>query len=248
MILRGAEPFFLPGDKDQGILLVHGFTGTPAEMILLGEYLQQKGYTVLAVRLCGHGTTPEDMAKTDWHNWYDSVCDGYDLLRGACSKVSVIGLSMGALLAMRLSMESDIEKVISLSAPIFISSEKNLHLLPPLESSKGRYMTKRRRKMPDLPERCNVFYHKMPLVCVHELLDCIAAVKSDLAKIEKPLLIVQSRNDHTVKADSGNYIFDHVGSKEKEILHLDHSGHIVTLDTERQMVFDKINEFLAKVQ
>ena len=54
MILQGAEPFFLPGSGKSGVLLIHGFTGTPAEMVLLGEYLQQQGYSVLAVRLCGH--------------------------------------------------------------------------------------------------------------------------------------------------------------------------------------------------
>jgi len=246
MILRGAEPFFLPGDKKQGILLIHGFTGTPAEMILLGEFLQAKGYTVLAVRLSGHGTTPEDMAKTDWRNWYDSVCDGYDLLRGACEKISVVGLSMGALLAMWLSLDCFVDKVVSLSAPIFISSERNLQLLPPLESSQGRYMTKRRRKLPDLPERCNVFYHKMPLVCVHELLDCIEQVKAALPKVDRPLLIVQSGNDHTVQAASGKYIYEHAGSAKKELLQLEKSGHLVTLDIERNKVFAKIAEFLAK--
>ena len=245
MILQGAEPFFLPGSGKSGVLLIHGFTGTPAEMVLLGEYLQQQGYCVLAVRLCGHGTSPENMAKTDWQDWYDSACDGYDLLRGFCEDISVIGLSMGALLAMRLSLDCFVNKVISLSAPIFISSERNLHLLPPLESAKGRFMPKRRRCLPDLPDRCNVFYHKMPLVCIHELLACIREIKEQLPKLKRPLLIVQSRNDHTVNTASGEYIYEHAESAVKELFYLESSGHLVTLDLERDIVFQKIKSFLA---
>lgn len=246
MILRGAEPFFLPGSREEGILLIHGFTGTPAEMVLLGEYLQDRGYTVLAVRLSGHGTSPEDLAKTAWQNWYDSVCDGYDLLRGVCSRVSVIGLSMGALMAMRLSLDRTVEKVVSLSAPIFISAGHNLRLLPPPELAEGRYVPKKRRKLPDLPERCNVYYHKMPLVSVYQLLAFIERMKEHLPQVSRPLLVVQSRNDHTVKAESGEYIYEQVSSAEKEILYLGQSGHLVTLDIERNTVFAKVAEFLAQ--
>ena len=54
-IKQGAEEFFLPGTNGGAVLLIHGYTGTPAEMRPLGDYLQQLGYTVLGVRLAGHG-------------------------------------------------------------------------------------------------------------------------------------------------------------------------------------------------
>jgi len=245
MILKGAEPFFLPAGE-KGVLLVHGFTGTPAEMLLLGEFLHKKNYTVLAPRLCGHGTSPEEMAKTSWKNWYHSVCDGFYLLQGICREVFVIGLSMGALLAIHLGIEYNVRKVVALSAPIYISSEKMLHSLPPLEKSSGRYVAKRRRTLPDLPERCNVFYNKMPLLSVHQLLEFIEIMKKELPIVEKPLLIVQSKNDHTVLAESGEYIYNKIKSSRKEIFWLEKSGHIVTLDLERDRVFTKIADFLAK--
>ena len=79
-------------------------------MILLGNYLYRQGYTVLGVRLAGHGTTVEEMANTNWHEWYHSACDGYHLLRGICSEISVIGLSMGGLLAMRIGRDFPVKK------------------------------------------------------------------------------------------------------------------------------------------
>lgn len=243
MIIKGAEPFFLPGGS-KGVLLIHGFTGSPSEMILLGNYLYRQGYTVLGVRLAGHGTTVEEMANTNWHEWYHSVCDGYHLLRGLCTEISVVGLSMGGLLAMRIGVNFPVKKIVSMSAPIFIANERNLRFLPPLERSIGKFQRKNRRELPELGKRYNVSYNQMPLVCVHQLLDIIKDTKELLKSVDKPILIIQSDNDHTVKAESGQYIFDNVLSKEKILFKLKRSGHIVTLDIEHDLVFKQIEEFL----
>ena len=243
MIINGAEPFLLPGGS-KGVLLIHGFTGSPSEMILLGNHLYRQGYTVLGVRLAGHGTTVEEMANTNWHEWYHSACDGYHLLRGICHEISVIGLSMGGLLAMRIAKDFPVKKIVSMSAPIFIANERNLRFLPPLERSVGRYQRKNRRDLPELAKRYNVSYNKMPLVCVHQLLDIIEDTKKILSEITKPILIAQSENDHTVKAESGQYIYDHVQSKEKYLFKMKLSGHLVTLDIEHDKLFTEIEKFL----
>lgn len=245
MIINGAEPFLLPGGS-KGVLLIHGFTGSPSEMILLGNYLYRQGYTVLGVRLNGHGTTVEEMSHTDWHQWYHSACDGYHQLRGICSEISVIGLSMGGLLAMRIGRDFPVKKIVSMSAPIFIANERNLRFLPPVERSVGRYQRKNRRNLPELAKRYNVSYSQMPLVCVHQLLDVIKETKKMLPEITKPILIVQSENDHTVKVESGQYIYEHVQSEEKELLQLKLSGHLVTLDIEHDKLFEEIELFLGK--
>ena len=244
MILKGAEPFLLPGSR-KGVLLVHGFTGSPSEMVILGNELYKQGYTVLGVRLTGHGTSVEEMASTDWHEWYYSVCDGWHLLRGICDEISVIGLSMGALLAMHLAVDFPVRKAVAMSAPIFIANERNLRLLPPLERSVGKYQRKNRRYLPELAKRYNVSYSKMPLVAVHQLLDVIENTKKILPMLKKPLLVVQSDNDHTVNPKSGQYIYDHVGSEEKELYKLSLSGHLVTLDVEHDKLFEKVKHFLV---
>lgn len=241
-ILEGAEPFLLQGGSE-GVLLVHGFTGSPAEMLLLGEFLHERGYTVLGPRLCGHGTNPEELAETDWKNWYHSVCDGYYLLKSLCEKIHVVGLSMGGLLSMKLAVEFDIEKVVSLSAPIYIA-DRNLRFLPPIEKTAGMYVPKKRRCIPHLPERYSVAYQSMPLRSIHNLLAVIDQVIEALPKLEKPILIVQSKSDHTVLEKSGSYIYEHCGSMEKELLWLEKSGHLVTLDVEHDLVFEKIAEFI----
>lgn len=241
--MTGAEPFILSGGK-QGILLIHGFTGTPAEMTLLAKYLHEKGgYTVLVPRLCGHGTQYEDMEASNWTSWYHSVCDAYCILQQLCDEVSVIGLSMGGLLALNLATQYPVKKVVTLSSPIFIIN-RGLELLPAFTQSVGKFVPKKRRKFSDQAQQYCISYSKTPLVSVHYLLRGIEATKQQLAKVTMPLLIIQSHNDHTVRGDSANYIYDHVASRQKEICWLEESGHLVVLDLEREKVFEKILKFL----
>ena len=125
MYLQGAEPFLLPGGR-HGVLLIHGFTGLPAELRLLGEYLNARGFTVLAIRLAGHGTTVEDLSRMEHEDWMDSVRDGYAILSGACDRISVVGHSMGADLAMPPSAELEVAHAVSLCAPIMFPPELGL--------------------------------------------------------------------------------------------------------------------------
>jgi carboxylesterase len=98
-ILPGAEPFLLPGSK-KGALLIHGFTGSPSEMRLLGEHLHRENYTVLAPRLAGHGTTPEDMACTSWRHWYGSGLDAYPFLAAPSGGNFLVWLFLCGLVAL----------------------------------------------------------------------------------------------------------------------------------------------------
>ena len=118
----GNEEFFFRGNK-QGIVLVHGYTGAPGEMRLLGEYLHSRGLTVLGVRLPGHGTTPQDLNQTKWQDWYGAVSEGVHRLRACCDKVSIAGLSMGGLLTIKAAAELPVDKAAILAAPIYVCDQ-----------------------------------------------------------------------------------------------------------------------------
>ncbi len=115
-IIPSAEPFFFPGGP-VGCLMIHGFTGAPKEMRWMGEYLAERGYSVLGVRLAGHATRPEDMIRTRYTDWMASVEDGWHLLNGVAEQVFVIGLSMGGTLALRFSADFPVAGTIALSTP-----------------------------------------------------------------------------------------------------------------------------------
>ena len=89
MIIEGAEPFFFRGGSI-GVLLIHGFTGSPAELLPLGEFLNRAGFTVLGVRLEGHGTNEVDLSRKTADDWFNSVLDGYALLKSFCEKIALV--------------------------------------------------------------------------------------------------------------------------------------------------------------
>jgi carboxylesterase len=240
-IMEGAEPFFLLGGK-AGVLLIHGFTGSPAEVRLLGDFLHKEGCTVLAPRLCGHGTTVEEMATTNWKHWYSSVEDAYHILRAVCSKITVIGLSMGGLLAFKIAAEYQVDKIISLSTPIFIT-DKRLGMLPFYRMFRN-FTPKKRKKYADVDSKYTVAYNATPLKSVGSLLELIKQVDRMLPTITTDLLVIQGRHDHTVQPRSAEYIYEHVASLAKKLIWLGKSGHIITLDIEREEVFRQIAAFL----
>lgn len=240
-ILKGAEPFLYPGGE-RGVLLIHGFTGSPAEMRLMGQYLAERGYTVYAPRLPGHGTDPYDMEKTNWRQWYGAVEDGLHLMRDICRDTSVAGLSMGGLLAMLLAVEYPVSRVVSMSAPIYIADER-LRWLSVYRMFR-RFVPKRRRKL-DVAAEYNVGYNTTPLRSLSSLLQLMQLVKSNLSKLHAPLLVVQSKAEHTVRPESADYIYQQAGSHEKELVWLEKSGHVITLDIEREILFQRVAGFLA---
>ncbi len=241
-IMEGAEPFLLPGGE-RGILLIHGFTGSPSEMRLLGEYLNGQGYTVLAPRLRGHGTSVEEMEKTDWFHWYSAVEDGYHILKALCREISVVGLSLGGLLSLKISAEYPVCKIVSLSAPIYIT-DKRLWMLP-LYRMFQKYVPKRRRRFSDIDPKFSIAYNHTPLSSLTSLLELIKHVEELIPTLSQPVLIMQSRAEHTVRPESAQYIYDHVGSRDKKLIWLDKSGHVITLDVERDKVFREVTAFLA---
>lgn len=243
MIAEGAQPFFLPGGK-QGILLIHGFTGAPAEMLLLGEFLHGHGFTVLGVRLAGHGTTPEDLSVKTAEDWLDSVRDGYAILSGYAEKIFLVGHSMGGLCALLLAEELKAAKVVSLAAPIYIHPARGIEHLPPASECAGLYIPKMRRRLTDVPPAVNKTYRKMPLSGVHEILNMIDAVKKKLDKLKMPLLIAHGRGDHTADPRSAEYILAHAGSERKEIFWLEDMGHLLPILPGREFVFTKTAKFL----
>ena len=115
-----AKPFFFDG-SNTGVLLTHGLTASPTEMLSLGKFLHEKGFSVHGVRLAGHGTHYRDLPNYSYHDWIKSCTEGLDLLRKKCDTIIPIGISMGALLSVLLihqNIEVNFKKLVLL-APAF---------------------------------------------------------------------------------------------------------------------------------
>lgn len=222
-----------------GVLLIHGFTGSPSEMSLLAKHLHNKDYTVYSVRLPGHSTTVEDLACTNYRHWISAVEDAYYSLDNMCDRVSVVGMSMGGLLALNLAHDFPIHKAVSLATPIHIK-DKRLPFIA-LYGLFNKYVDKKERVY-DLD--VHIRYNKMPVSSVGEMVKLIKHVKPLLPAIQTPCLVMQSAVEHTLQPDSAEYIHNNLGSKDKQLVWKYHSGHLLVLDKEREIVFQDIAEFL----
>lgn len=242
-MIEGGEPFLMKGGTS-GVLLIHGFTGLPAGMLLLGEVLNRAGFSVLAPRLAGHGTCESDLMRTTKDDWFNSVLDGFYILRGLCDKIYVVGHSMGGLLTLKLATEYKISKIVTLAAPIFIDEGRGLRNLPPREFCSDACIYTERKKLNDVPPAVNNVYEKTPLISVHEMVDLINDVKKILPKVNSPILIMQGEEDHTVQPRSARFIMDNIGSNVKKIVTVPNAGHLLPFAEEREFVFEATLDFL----
>lgn len=232
-----AKEFYFKGNNT-GIMLIHGFTGTPSEVRYMGEYLRNKGYTVKGILLRGHGTTPEDMKKCGYRDWIRGAVEGYKALKQECDEVFAVGLSMGGLLALYLARNYDVRGVAALSAPIRIHGR--LAALSFVERHFKTYILRN----PEKKDINIISYDKSPIISVHNLFKLIRYVKANLRYIEKPVLVMQSYADRTVSPMSANIIYNNIGSKDKSIIYLRNSGHVITCDEEKEQVFEEVYNFI----
>lgn len=247
-IYRSPEPFFWTGTGDRqavAILLIHGFTGTPSEMRRLGYYLNDQHYTVKGILLPGHGTTPQDMLRTGWSDWWKHVLRSFDeLKRQGYEQIVVAGHSMGGLLALKLSVERQVSGVVSLAAPVFLTSRKSA--LAVLLQYAVRYIKKKPSAIPSLvSESCA--YTQTPVRCVVSLRRLMKLVRCSLPLISAPALVAQGGRDGTVRPESAHYIYEKIASPLKELKVYSESSHGLLLDAERERIYRDVGGFVEKV-
>lgn len=238
------SPFLLEGGP-VGMLLIHGFTGSPPEMRLVGEYLHQRGLTVYAPLLPGHGTTVEDMNRCRWTDWTGHVEKALADLRARCETVFVGGLSMGSVLTLYLAAHHpELPGAVAYS-PAILVADRLIYLTPVL-----KYFISRRPKSPDKdltdPEADLRLwsYEENPVPAAHELLKLLLRVRRLLPRITCPLLVIYSTLDQVIHPRSGPYTYERAGSRDKELVTLHNSGHCITVDSEWEFVAEKTYQFI----
>ncbi len=232
-----------------GVLLVHGYTATTAEVRPLARFLYGHGYSVSGPLLPGHNTTPEDANRYRWRDWMRAVEVAYRALAARCAQVVVGGESTGALLTLYLAAEHpEIAAVLCYAPALRLTLSRwdtiRLYLLAPFVP----YVVKARADSapPSNADKLWRGYPVTPLKGAVELLRLQRAVRPRLPQVHQPILIVQGRNDQTVHPVAPEIIYREVGSTVKELHWFERSEHKVILDDERERVFALTLAFLAR--
>ncbi|HPP05712.1 MAG TPA: alpha/beta fold hydrolase [Spirochaetota bacterium] len=244
-IMKGAEPYSFVGKKDIGLLLIHGFTGTTSSLKGIGEYFAGKGYHIELPRLSGHGTKWEDLNEVKWTDWLNDVETAFNALKKRCSNIFVVGLSMGGTLALVLAENhSDINGIVLINhACIF--KDIRLFFVPILK----HFMKYAEGVAGDVknPEVKEIAYDRSPVFGVHELLRLIKVMKKNLSKITQPTLILKSKEDHVIPRESVSYVYERIQAIKKRVEWLNNSYHVATIDYDKDIIIEKIENFIKEL-
>ncbi len=242
--LPRAQPFDFP-EGDHGVLLIHGFTGSPAHMRLIGEGLRDKGFAVRGILLPGHGDTPYALGIVTWQDWLLACRQAARDMREQYRRFTVAGLSLGGCLALMIAEQMQADACIAIAAPM--KTVNRLRAFAPAASLVQPVIHKRADGARDtLIQEYDIGYDSYPTASVAQLSAIIRRAKTDLHLIQCPVLTIQSHGDRTVTADSPEIILKGVSSTVKSLLWLDSAPHVCTISQEYGKVVDGMADFLKK--
>src|SRR5215471_5656676 len=241
-VMPGAEPFFHSGGST-GVLLCHGFTGNPASLRPWAEYLAAAGLTVSLPRLPGHGTTWQDMAHTRWEDWYAEVDRAYEELRGRADEIFLMGLSMGACLALRMAeLRGDGVAGLVLANPSLTADTKLFLLAPVLKlvvpSLKGIGSDIKKEGAHELS------YDRVPVRAAATLPQLWKLTQGQLGEVTQPVLVYLSTTDHVVGPASMRVLRGALPGGQFTVRECANSYHVATLDNDAEQIFTGSLEFV----
>jgi carboxylesterase len=239
-------PFHHDGSADVGVLVCHGFTGSPHSVRPWAQHLAAQGWSVRLPLLPGHGTHWRDANRTSWQDWYGCVDDAFGQLQATCRTVFVCGLSMGATLALRLAQEhgSDVAGLVLVN-PAVAMLRWDAKLLPVLA-----------RVIPSVPAIGNDIakegilegaYERTPVRAAASLRAFQTVVRQDLSRVTQPVLLLHSANDHVVEPVNSAMVLAGISSQDVREVVLTESYHVATLDHDAPQIFAGSVEFISRL-
>jgi len=241
---ESARPMAVDGDRT-GVLLIHGFTGSPASVRPWGEHFAALGHTVRIPRLPGHGTTWQEMNRTRWQDWYAEVDAALTEITARVDTVLVCGLSMGGCLALRLAEQrpADVDALVLVNPAVHVA-DKRLLAVPVVRHFIGAVKGIGNDIKKVGADECG--YGCTPLHALHSQMQMWKDVRAAMSHVTTPLLLIRSVVDHVVDPSSSQIIMDGVSSTTRREILLADSYHVATLDNDADLLFAESAAFFAE--
>lgn len=241
------QPFYHKG-SDNGILLLHGFTGCAAHMRKLADALAARGYTVRTINLPGHATTEADMAKSNWQQWLQAAKEAALEMRNELTTFTVGGLSMGGVLALLVAQQMKVDACVTLSAPTAAQNP-----LLPLSGLAAPFVKRiawksGNERHAQLDKAYDYGYSGFPTAKGADLQRLIRMARSNLFSIHCPILAIQSDADETIVKTSADDILLGVNSEVRRKLWLHDVPHVCTISRELPAITDAIDALMQHAE
>ncbi|MEH7387839.1 carboxylesterase [Bacillus sp. JJ1521] len=244
MKIKLPQPFLFEGGE-KAVLLLHGFTGNSADVRMLGRFLEKKGYTCYAPIFKGHGVPPEELVHTGPEDWWEDVMDAYQLLKDkGYDEIAVAGLSLGGVFSLKLGYTVPIKGIVTMCAPMYLKSEEVMY------EGVVEFAREYKRfegKSPEQIDKEIEDFKKTPMNTLKALQNLIAEVRDNVDMIYSPTFVAQARHDKMINPDSANIIYEAVENDFKKIKWYEESGHVITLDKERDQLHEDVYAFLEQL-
>lgn len=235
------KPFTYKGGN-KAVLLLHGFTGSTRDVKMLGKFLQQHGYTCHAPLYKGHGMEPNELIQTGPEDWWQDVIGGYNFLKAEGFKdIAVAGVSLGGIFSLRVGMELSVNGIVSMCAPMQEKSIDDLYnRVRNYATVYMKFEGKDEEQIIDVLKK----FEQTPMPSLKKLQQIIIDTRQKLDLITSPILVLQGCLDDSLYKESAQIIYNTVNAEDKQLKWYEQSGHIITLDKEREKVFEDVNTFL----
>ena len=238
-------------DKKLGIYLIHGFSSTTYEVKKLAQHLANQGYYVKAENLPGHGTTIEDCNATSYNQWLSFCEQSVASMYTQCDKVIVIGVSMGAVIALHLGTLFPLDGLVASSAVFQFKNEFDVRVLARLFHYFKKSIPKKSTFHPDQLKAVQdgfYGYKYYPVVALNEMRKMVDKVRIKLSKIKSPILLIHSKVDRTAPFINLEIIKNNLITKNLKTLVLEKTGHNVfdSESDEKPHIFSSIDHFVKE--
>lgn len=244
MKLVAPKPFTFEGGN-RAVLLLHGFTGTTADVRMLGRFLQKEGYTCHAPLYRGHGVPPEELVTYSPEDWWEDVEKAYEQLKNeGYEEIAVCGLSLGGVFSLKLGFSKPVKGIVSMCAPVRPKTEEAIKK-GFLRYSK-EYKTLEKKDSETIETELSKLKQTSmePLYKLRQLMD---DVRSELDLIYSPAFVVQARHDEMIDIESASIIYEEIETDDKKIKWYEHSTHVITLGDEKEQLHQDILQFLNEL-
>jgi carboxylesterase len=248
-----------------GVLVLHGFTGTPGEMRPLADQLHRQGYTVHAPLLPGHGGLPEAMLGLPWQAWLRHVERAFDQLYSRCQQIVVIGQSMGGTLAILLATRRPVAGLVALATPLYIHDWR-AKLVPLFRPVLPYWYPYKFANWDDPMVREQVLAFvpganlddvqtrqalgdtiRIPFGALDELMQLVNYTRRRVPFVSAPSLLLQGRHDAVTNPKDAYLLYGLLGAARKALVWYEQSGHLLLVDQEREAVLERIGKFVGEL-
>ena len=235
------------GTTDVGVLVLHGFTGNPISMRGLADSMVSAGHSVEMPLLPGHGTTIEDMLDTTWADWTAEVAAAHGRLAERTDRIVVMGLSMGGALTLWSGLElGDVVGLVCINPVTMPAPPEVVEMIAEMVADGTEIAPAISGDIAD-PEAEENGYDGTPLRAALSLMnDGLASLVDRYGELALPLLLITSRQDHTVEPANSEHL---AGAYGGDVAHvwLERSYHVATLDYDADDINRLAGEFVARV-